>query len=90
MSFVREQRFSFECDWYDQQADVIRAYRVFYYPTTSSIEMFDIKNARPFLSKQQVPAINLDDFYQGGQVSVLSRVLNVSDYGDVQTRNHFE
>jgi nucleoside-diphosphate kinase len=52
--------------------------------------MFDIKNARPFLKRQQIPEVKLDDFYQGAQVTVLARVLNVTDYGDVQTRNHFE
>ena len=52
--------------------------------------MFDIKNARPFLKRQQIPEVKLDDFYQGAKVTVLSRVLDVTDYGDVQTRNHFE
>jgi hypothetical protein len=45
--------------------------------------MFDIKNARPFLKRQQIPEVKLDDFYQGAQVTVLARVLNVTDYGDV-------
>jgi len=52
--------------------------------------MFDCRNNRPFLKKQQIPDLKLDDLYQGGKVSVLSRVLEVTDYGDVQTRNHFE
>ena len=52
MAQVREQRFSFEVDWYDQQADVIRHYRLFFYPVTGSVEMFDIKNSRPFLKRQ--------------------------------------
>ena len=90
MAQVRETRFGFEVDWYDQQADIIRKYRLFYYPVTNSIEMFDIKNNRPFLKRQQIPEVRLDDFYQGGQVTVLSRVLKVTDYSDVHTRNHFE
>lgn len=57
---------------------------------TSSVEMHDVKNNRPFLKRQMIPEIKLDDFYQGGNVTVLSRVLKVTDYSDVQTRNHFE
>ena len=52
--------------------------------------MFDVKNARIFLKKQQIPSIQLDDFFIGAQVTVLSRVLKVIDYGDVATRRQFE
>jgi len=45
--------------------------------------MFDVKNSRPFLKRQQIPEIRLEDFYQGGKVTVLSRVLHVTDYSDV-------
>ena len=85
-----EPKFTFEVDWYDQQADIIRHYRVLYYPVTSSIEMFDVKNARVFLKKQQIPSVQLDDFFIGSQVTILSRVLKVTDYGDVHTRKQFE
>ena len=56
-STIGEPKFTFEVDWYDQQADIIRAYRVLYFPVTSSIEMFDVKNARIFLKKQQIPKV---------------------------------
>lgn len=52
--------------------------------------MYDVKNNRIFLKKQQIPSIQLNDFYIGAQVSINSRVLKVTDYGDVHTRKHFE
>ena len=52
--------------------------------------MWDVKNSRIFLKKQQIPAIQLDDFFIGAQVQILARVLKVLDYGDVATRRHFE
>ncbi len=85
-----EPKYTFEVDWYDQQADIIRPYRVLYFPVTNSIEMFDVKNARQFLKKQQIQTVALDDFFVGSQVTILSRVLKVTDYGDVHTRKHFE
>ena len=93
MAFVQqlgEQKYTFEVEWYDQQADIVRPYRTVYYPVLQSVEMWDIKNSRIFLKKQQIPSIQLDDFFIGAQVTVLSRVLKVIDYGDVYTRKHFE
>jgi len=90
MTTLGEQKYTFEVDWYDQQADITRPYRTLYYPVTKSVEMYDVKNNRIFLKKQQIPAIQLDDFFIGAQVPVLSRVLKVTDYGDVHTRRYFE
>ena len=48
---LAEQKYTFETEWYDQQADVIRPYRVMYYPGLKAVEMFDVKNNRQFLKK---------------------------------------
>ncbi len=85
-----EQKYTFETEWYDQQADIIRPYRVIYFPNLKSIEMYDTLKNRIFLKKQQIPSIVLDDFFIGAQVNILSRVIKVMDYGDVHTRKHFE
>ena len=60
-----EQKFSFEMDWYDPQADIIRKLRLFYFPVTKSIEMYDIKNKRPFLNRVEYPSLALDDMFIG-------------------------
>ena len=52
--------------------------------------MYDVKLNRIFLKKVEIPSISLDDFFQGAQVTILSRVLRVTDYGDVHTRKKFE
>ena len=85
-----EQKYTFETEWYDQQAEIIRPYRVLYYPNLKSVEMYDVKNNRQFLKRQQIPSVILDDFFIGAQVTILSRVLRVMDYGDVHTRRYFE
>lgn len=90
MTTLGIEKFTFEVEWHDTQADIIRKYRVLYYPVTSEIEMFDVKLNRVFLKKVEIPSITLEDFYVGAQVTVLSRVLKVTDYGDVHTRRKFE
>lgn len=60
---IKEERYVFECEWYDQQADVLRHYRLFFYPLDNSIEMYDKKMARVFLKRIQYPNVSLSDFY---------------------------
>jgi len=85
-----EARYVFETDWYDDQAEIIRKYRVTYFPVTRSLEIYDCKNQRMFTKKQEIPSVQLDDFYVGAKVTILARVHKVTDYGDVHTRRHFE
>jgi len=74
---IKEERYIFEVRWYDQQADVIRNYRLFFYPLTNSIEMWDKKTELVFLKRIQAPQLNLSDFYVGGKVTVYGRLLEV-------------
>lgn len=52
--------------------------------------MYDVKLERIFLKRQEIPTLQLDDLFIGSQVTVLSRVLRVTDYGDIFTRRRFE
>lgn len=90
MTTLGIEKYTFEVDWHDTQADIIRKYRVLFYPVRNEIEMFDVKLNRIFLKKVEIPSVSLDDFFVGAQVTVLSRVLRVTDYGDVHTRKRFE
>ena len=36
---TQEDRYVFETDWYDQQADLVRKYLLTYYPKDSTIDM---------------------------------------------------
>ena len=82
---IKEVRYVFETEWYDQQANVLRYYRLFFYPTDSSIEMYDKKMQRVFLKRIEIPGLSLDQFYVGANVTVNSRVLKVTEYGDIAT-----
>ena len=82
---IKEERYVFEVDWYDQQADIVRHYRLFFYPLNNSIEMHDKKMNRPFLKRIEYPQVALSDFYLGSKVTVMGRVLEVVGYGDVAT-----
>jgi nucleoside-diphosphate kinase len=82
---IKDERYVFETEWYDPQADIIRQYRLFYFPIDNAIEMYDKKLSRIFLKRVEVPGIALADFYIGAKVTIFSRVLHIVSYGDVAT-----
>jgi nucleoside-diphosphate kinase len=82
---IKEERYVFETEWYDQQANILRYYRLFFYPLDNSIEMYDKKMSRVFLKRIEIPSVSLADFYLGANVTVHSRVLKVCEYGDIAT-----
>ena len=84
---IKEERYVFETEWYDQQADILRFYRLFFYPLDNSIEMYDKKMCRVFLKRIVEPSIKLADFFVGAKVTIFTRVLHVTEYGDVATKN---
>jgi hypothetical protein len=47
----------------------------------------DLKNRRKFLRRCELPTASLKDFYLGATVSVFSRELVITDYGDEFTKN---
>jgi len=56
---IKEERYVFEVEWYDQQANIIRFYRLFFYPLDNSIEMYDKKMHRVFLKRIETPSVSL-------------------------------
>ena len=72
-NIVGEERYIFETEWYDEQASIIRGYRVTYYPLDSTIEMFDVKNKRIFLKRSPYSGINMNEMHIGSILSLYSR-----------------
>jgi|ERR1711934_483730 len=88
MQQVTEDRFVFNVDWYDKQADLYRSYLLTFYPGNNDIEMYDMKNKRKFL--QRSPS-NLTSaaLFVGAIVTVNARQLKIIDYADTATRKGF-
>jgi len=80
--------FGFTVEWHDKQADLIREYQVtVFQPSKGSLEvaMFDVKTARSFLKRSEMPNLQLRDFRIGGVVTIHSRQLKVVGYKDART-----
>lgn len=46
MATLGEEKYIFETDWYDNQAEIVRKYLVTYFPVTRCLEIYDVKNQR--------------------------------------------
>ena len=82
---IKDPRYTFETEWYDPQADILRYYRLFFFPVDNSVEMYDKKMCRVFLKRVECPAIKLSDLYLGAKVTIFSRIIHIVDYGDIAT-----
>lgn len=79
--------FSFECEYYDPQAALLRRYQLTYFSSDETIELFDLKNRKLFLKRCAYPAIQLKDLFLGAQVTIYARQLKLVAYGDKHTES---
>ena len=89
MEQVQEERFVFQVEWFDKQADLIRNYLLTFYPGDNSIDMYDLKNRRMFLKRMVCPAVTESQLFVGSIVTVNARQLKIAEYGDTATRKAF-
>eukprot|EP00668_Euglena_longa_P015166 GGOE01019218.1.p1 GENE.GGOE01019218.1~~GGOE01019218.1.p1 ORF type:complete len:386 (+),score=131.65 GGOE01019218.1:91-1248(+) len=86
---IQDPRLAFVVDYDDPQAGITRKYQLLYFLSDKTVEMFDIKNRRIFLKRRPYPSLDVNDFVLGGVISVFSRQLRISEYGDEQTKSIF-
>jgi nucleoside-diphosphate kinase len=85
-----DETFSFLCEWYDSQAEIVRKYRLTYFVkrgATNEVEIFDLKNKRVFLKRIAFPSVSLQDIFIGATVLVYSRQLKVVGFCDSYTQS---
>jgi|UniRef100_A0A7S4LP05 nucleoside-diphosphate kinase len=86
---IQDPRLAFVVDYDDPQAGITRKYQLMYFLTDKTIEMFDIKNRRIFLKRCPYASLEVNDLYLGATITIFSRQLQVSEYGDEHTRKVF-
>ncbi|KAF4673169.1 hypothetical protein FOL47_010877 [Perkinsus chesapeaki] len=61
-----------------------------YFLRDGTLEMYDIKNRRPFLKRCEYPGVAAKDLYIGSMITVFSRQLKIVEYADEFTRSKLE
>lgn len=79
-------RYSFICEWYDNQASMTRQFNIFYYPTDDTLEMFDLKTRKTFVRRVKVNGVTLDNFFIGSTIYILGRMIKIVNYACEDTK----
>ncbi|XP_049879388.1 nucleoside diphosphate kinase 7 [Pectinophora gossypiella] len=83
-------KYIFIGEWYDNQASLIRRFNVSYYPTDDTVEMYDIKNRKTFIRRVKINGITIDQFYIGGTLNILGRLVKIVDFACENTKNRIQ
>lgn len=81
------ERWAFLAEHVDRAAEAKFEYQLFYYPADQSVELYDIRNRRPFLKRVRYDALRPSELYPGNTVTIYSRQLTITAYGDERTRS---
>jgi len=73
MAVVKEDRFVFKVEWYDDQAAIIREYLFTFYPKDSTAEMYDCKMKRIFMKRSGVLGVTARELFIGSVITVHTR-----------------
>ncbi|KAG1680831.1 hypothetical protein FOA52_008164 [Chlamydomonas sp. UWO 241] len=80
-------RLCFISEWLDPNSGVLWRYQLFFFKNTNEVEMVDIKNRKTFLKKTRIVELKLQQLFVGATVTIYSRLLKITDYGDEFTRS---
>eukprot|EP01012_Entosiphon_sulcatum_P032129 TRINITY_DN4088_c0_g1_i1.p1 TRINITY_DN4088_c0_g1~~TRINITY_DN4088_c0_g1_i1.p1 ORF type:complete len:384 (-),score=64.18 TRINITY_DN4088_c0_g1_i1:74-1225(-) len=86
---TQDARLCFIVDYDDVQAGITRKYQLLYFLADATIEMYDVKNRRVFLKRCPYPSLSIGDLYLGATVTIHSRQLRLTEYGDEYTKRVF-
>jgi len=80
-------KLSFLVTWDDPLSGLTRQFNLIFNPGDSTVEMSDNRSRKTFLKKTVTTEVKREDLYLGNTLLLLSRRLQVVDYGDEVTRS---
>ncbi|KAH0786365.1 Nucleoside diphosphate kinase family protein [Histomonas meleagridis] len=81
--------YSFKIEFYDEMAELVRPYLLTYHTDKNEIEIYDIRNRRPFLKRFGNHGIELKDLFIGNKILINGRQYEIIDYASASTKEAF-
>lgn len=78
--------YGFKLEYFDERAELLRPYVLTYRTERDEIEIFDVKNHRPFLRRTVEHSVRLKDLVPGNRLTLNGRQYDILDYADEFTR----
>jgi nucleoside-diphosphate kinase len=79
-------RYSFKIEFFDEKAELVRPYILTFLTEKGEIEIYDVRNQRPFLKRSDAHNLTQADLYIGNKVLVNGRQYDIIDFADDSTR----
>ena len=78
--------YGFKLEYFDERAELLRPYVLTYRTERDEIEIFDVKNRKPFLRRTVEHSVRLKDLVPGNRLTLNGRQYDIVDYADENTR----
>ncbi|XP_048509250.1 nucleoside diphosphate kinase 7 isoform X2 [Athalia rosae] len=86
MSTDYGERYTFEAEWFDTVASMLRKFILYYYPADNTVEIYDVKSKKMFLRRTKCEGVHAKDLYIGGMVNIFSRCIKITNFADHATK----
>jgi nucleoside-diphosphate kinase len=91
MTSIAGEVWQFSVEWFDPSPQMKKPYLLKYFVESNHVEMVDLKTKKLFLKKTDCPPeITVTDFFLGNKIIILSRELEIVDYGDAFTKQKLQ
>ena len=78
MTLDGEDKLCFLVCWNDKQSGLQRDFHLYFYPASSSVEMFDIKTRKVFLKKTETDKVSRGKFFSPRNIIIWRMVVYIS------------
>lgn len=82
--------YAFKIEFFDEMAELVRPYILTFHSQKGEIELYDIRNKRPFLKKTTSHNVEKKDLFIGNKILINGRQYEVIDFADQATRSAFD
>ena len=81
--------YAFKVEFFDEMAELVRPYILTYHTEKGEIELFDLRNRRPFLKRTDNHSLSKSDLFVGNKVLINGRQYEITEFADEPTRRAF-
>ncbi|XP_018335091.1 nucleoside diphosphate kinase 7 [Agrilus planipennis] len=79
-------KFSFLGEWYDYDSSLHKKFLILFFPSDSTIELFDRELNRVYLRRAPFEGVTLEKMYVGNTIRIYGRQITITDYADGRTK----
>ncbi|KAF7283255.1 hypothetical protein GWI33_001081 [Rhynchophorus ferrugineus] len=85
MEYDYNDKLAFYAEWYDEETSHEKKFILNYFPSDSTLELFDRELNRIYLRRTKLDNLQMDDMFVGNTIRIYGRQVKITAYGDTRT-----